>query len=260
MPGRGAGPDRCSGDDVSKDFGQFTPVPDAIVREHGLIVAAVWGRMWRYAQQEDGVCRAGEQRIANDLDVGRMTVRRAKKRLMDLGYIEDTTPGIRNVPHSYRVNRCTTVVHHNEIGVPERYSGCTREVQQTAESSTTVVHEDTIEETIKESTAKESWRWMRALGEVCQVDINIKSNKGQIAKYAKELREANYTTEQIRRHYGNGKGPHQSWWYEHDFRGQKGQPPKPADIVKTIQQAVGSTKPATVIGNRNGGSVAQMGA
>lgn len=242
------------------DLGDFTPVLDAIVKDHGLIVAAVWGRMWRYAQQKEGVCRAGEQRIAKDLDIGRMTIRRAKQKLTELGYIEDMTPGLRNRPHIYRVRRCTTVVQQHQTGVPERDSECTTVVQQNIESSTTVVHEDTIEDTIEDTPARESWRWMVAIGEVCQMDLKLKSNKGPISKYAKELREANYTTEQIIQFYGNGQGKHDSWWYKTDWRGQKGQPPKPADIAKTIKQAVGSTKPSTVSGDRNGGNVAQMGA
>jgi len=47
---------------------------------------------------------------------------------------------------------------------------------------------------------------------------------GQLNRYAKELRDAGAEPEQIVT-FG-------SWWSQNDWRGQKGQPPKPADVVK----------------------------
>lgn len=225
------------------ELGNFTPVPDDIVREYGLLVAAVWGRMWRYAQQDDNVCRAGEQRIADDLDLGRMTVRRAKLKLMKSGYLEDITPDVRNKPHRYKVIRCTRVVHPDELGVPERDTDCTTAVQQNGESSTTVVHEDTIEETKKRvipsgdekppPKSNEQYPMMCTIGEVCKMDLKL--NNGQIGKVAKGLLAAGYTKDQVQRAYSGES----CWWRKQDWRGQKGQPPKPADIPKTIMQAVG---------------------
>jgi len=98
------------------------------------------------------------------------------------------------------------------------------------------------------------YQFMQTIGEVCMMDLAL--NAGQIGKIAKGLLKTGYTIEQVKAGY-SGK---LSWWYKTDWRGQKGQPPKPADIAKTIKQAVGSTKSPTVSGDRNGGSVAQMGA
>ena len=47
---------------------------------------------------------------------------------------------------------------------------------------------------------------------------------GQLNRYAKELRDINATPEQIA-----AFGP---WWYANDWRGQKRQPPKPADVAR----------------------------
>ena len=237
----------------------FTPVPDEIVKEHGLLVGAVWGRMWRYAQQKDGICRASEQRIADDLNLGRMTVRRAKEKLVESDYIKDTTPGVRNAPHIYTINRYTTLVQQTEIGVPERDSGYTTVVQQNSESSTTVVYEDTIEDTKKRislsageeetelpretdppknqgPTKKElQYAMMCAVGEVCKMDIKL--NDGRVGKCAKGLLAAGYTIEQLQRYYGPD-----SWWYKNDWRGKQNSPPKPEQINETIKQAVESNK------------------
>jgi len=81
----------------------YTPLYDEMIERVGLTAAAVWGRMWRYAQQEDRVCSANQTKIANNLGLSRMTIYRAIQDLMDAGYLEDTTPDLRNVPHSYRV-------------------------------------------------------------------------------------------------------------------------------------------------------------
>ena len=53
----------------------------------------------------------------------------------------------------------------------------------------------------------------------------VKTAAGQLNRYAKELREAGATPEQISA-FG-------AWWSANDWRGQKGQLPKPADVVKS---------------------------
>lgn len=50
---------------------------------------------------------------------------------------------------------------------------------------------------------------------------------------AKKLAEAGYTIEDVEREYSPG-----GWWYRHDWRGQKDQPPKPEQIQDTIAQAL----------------------
>jgi hypothetical protein len=80
----------------------FTPVIDVLVQETGLITAAVYGVVWRYCQMEEGVCRASVARMARRLGIGRQTVHRHLKRLCELGYLEDTTPGRKCRPHVYR--------------------------------------------------------------------------------------------------------------------------------------------------------------
>lgn len=130
----------------------WTPLIDALVRKHGIVVSAVFGRMWRYCQLDDGVCRATIDTIAAELNISRMTVIRHQELLVRDGYLLDTTPDRRNAPHIYKdtgkaqiiskfdavinetVSQIVTpqpdevsqiVTPENSIGVPNCYTGVT---------------------------------------------------------------------------------------------------------------------------------------
>lgn len=62
----------------------------------------------------------------------------------------------------------------------------------------------------------------QALAEVCNMDLRM--NEGELFSEAKRLSKG-ATPEEIRAHYGPG-----CWWYSSDWRGLKGQPPRPADV------------------------------
>ena len=79
----------------------WTPLIDEIVQAHGIMVAAVFGRMWRYCQMERGVCDASLEKIADELNISRMTVIRHIEVLVQGGYLIDQTPDLRNKPHTY---------------------------------------------------------------------------------------------------------------------------------------------------------------
>ena len=79
----------------------FTPLIDALVQSFGITEAAVFGRMWRYCQMADGRCRAAQQTIADELNISVSTVYRSIKFLCEAGYLEDTTPDLKNRPHIY---------------------------------------------------------------------------------------------------------------------------------------------------------------
>ena len=77
------------------------------------------------------------------------------------------------------------------------------------------------------------------LSNVTKLDYKIKRNAGRLAKPSKELLVAGYLPEQVKTFYSPG-----DWWYTHDWRGQKGQPPTPEQILETIAQANnGNRKP-----------------
>ena len=84
------------------DVQGFTPIIDVMVKELGLIPAAVYGRVWRYCQGERGVCQASLETLADEVGLSTRTVQRHLHALAEAGYLEDTTPDLRNRPHTYR--------------------------------------------------------------------------------------------------------------------------------------------------------------
>jgi hypothetical protein len=79
----------------------FTPLFDCMVREHGLIYAAIFGRVWRYCQGEKNACTASHQTIAKETGVSIRTVIRAMQKFVATGYLRDLTPTLKGVPHIY---------------------------------------------------------------------------------------------------------------------------------------------------------------
>ena len=82
----------------------FTPVIDAVVADAGLKEALVYGMVWRYCKMHDGICRASTTTIGNRLDLSRRTTQRCMAHLVELGYLIDKTPGLKNKPHIYADN------------------------------------------------------------------------------------------------------------------------------------------------------------
>ncbi len=121
----------------------YTPVFDSLAAQHGIVTAAVFGRIWRYTLGEQRVCSASLETISKDLGVDRATVMRHTDKLQELGLIEDRTPTRRNHPHIFAITDkgacvpsgvayCNTEKEEKPpAGVAENYS-------HVAESSTTV--------------------------------------------------------------------------------------------------------------------------
>lgn len=80
----------------------FTPVIDGMIPEVGAMTALVFGKAWRYCQMSDGVCKASQDRIADELGLSRATINAHISKLVEAGYLEDTTPDLVGLPHQYR--------------------------------------------------------------------------------------------------------------------------------------------------------------
>ncbi len=118
-------------------WGGYTAVPDSMARQHGLAMAVVFGRIARFCGGAGGgVCRASLERIGLDIGLKRNAVGRHVQRLVELGYLDDTTPDLRNHPHTYRVTGKlgggeTELLHQNgAAAVPKRSSRCTETVHE----------------------------------------------------------------------------------------------------------------------------------
>jgi DnaD/phage-associated family protein len=101
MLGKGYNNDPIPPTEFRSTLSGATPVPDALVQEYGYITALVWGRVWRYCQMIDGVCRASTELIAGELGMSSRTIIRHLEILCDGGHLYDTTPNLRNKPHIY---------------------------------------------------------------------------------------------------------------------------------------------------------------
>jgi DnaD/phage-associated family protein len=79
----------------------FTLCPDELVEKYSHTTALVWGKVWRYCQMKDGVCKASIDRIAKELGLSDVTIGKHIKLLEEGTYIKDLTPDVRNKPHEY---------------------------------------------------------------------------------------------------------------------------------------------------------------
>jgi DNA-binding Lrp family transcriptional regulator len=221
----------------------FTPLLDDLVQEYGLITAAVWGRVWRYAQQENHVCQAAHEKIAAELSISVRTVIRHIQVLVKAGYLKDSTPGLKNAPHTYIVTQKARIsitvegvteshtkdpagVSESQSGMTESHTGYDRES-----------HEDTSKETIKDKKIPEQKIMFGTLSKICRIDPKLKA--GQIGKTVKALMQAGYTSGDLETFI--------FWWRKNDFRGQKDEPPTISQVVDKILQSKQEAQAAQVI-------------
>lgn len=86
---------------VEASVSSFTPCPDVLVQSYSHTTALVWGKIWRYCQMEDEVCKASIDRLAKELGLSDVTIGKHIKLLESGGYVKDLTPDVRNKPHEY---------------------------------------------------------------------------------------------------------------------------------------------------------------
>lgn len=77
-----------------------------------------------------------------------------------------------------------------------------------------------------------------ALAENCKLDTNLQGSK--IGKFASQFLKAGYTSGQIAVWYGQD-----GWWYQNDWRGQRGDPPSLEQISSTIGKARDGVRTST---------------
>jgi len=68
--------------------GDFTPVLDSMVQRYGFTTAGVYGRVWRYAQMSEGVCKAKQRKMANELGISLRAIVRHLDLLVRDGFLE----------------------------------------------------------------------------------------------------------------------------------------------------------------------------
>lgn len=99
----------------------FVPIFEVVLNHYeDLITASVFGRMWQYCNMEDGVCKASLERIGKDLKISPATVMRHAEKLVNDGFLIDTTPDRRNAPHEYLDGRRVEMKGRISAGIAER--------------------------------------------------------------------------------------------------------------------------------------------
>lgn len=154
----------------------FTPAPDALIKKYGYVTALIWGRVWRYCQYHDGVCRAKLETIARELNMSVRNVIRDIKELCKDGYLLDTTPNLRNRPHIYADTgkiRIRITVDVTENGMTQSHSTATVSHRQSDSES----HEESIK---KESKKKDTVLSEKEIEQAnAKVDAMLMGNKDQ---------------------------------------------------------------------------------
>ena len=139
----------------------FIPVFEVVLHHYkDYMTALVFGRMWQYCGMSDGVCKASLDRIGKDIEVSAVTVMRHAEKLVNDGYLIDTTPDRRNAPHVYMDGR--------KVEMKSRFTaGMTESNATVIKSKATVIKSQLIKQdntNIKqESTAAENF------GSICKV-------------------------------------------------------------------------------------------
>lgn len=220
----------------------FTPLIDSLSKEIGVIGAAVFGRMWRYCQMENGICHASLTTIASELGVSIRTVIRYSDELVTLGYLKDLTPDLRNKPHMYAdtgkaglVISVTGMTKSHSDNLAECYdteSQCYDRKSQHAMTESQLKIEDKKEykkESKKRSEPKPRkpkpsketcpQEWMTALYSLTRVNPSVATveTRSNLSTFGKALIRDGASLDALKVFEAN--------WYKSDWRGQKGQAP-----------------------------------
>lgn len=207
----------------------FTPIIDVLAQEIGLVSAAIYGVVWRYCQQRDGVCQASLETIGEHVGLSARSTIKHMQKLVELGYLEDTTPDLRNHPHTYRDTGAVKI-----RGLIEATSGM-KEVQSSdagmknLQSHTEESSEPTMKNLpLKKVESKDTHDGPRAIFvamlEVCSINYDLMTDKqrGQLNVEGKALRDAGVTPDDVRA-FGE-------WWIGHYWKGRDGQAPRPTQV------------------------------
>jgi DNA-binding Lrp family transcriptional regulator len=131
---------------ILADVHGWTPLIDNLVREYGLITAAVFGVAWRHCQMRNGICTASQERLAEMLGITRRSVIKHMAKLVIAGYLCDQTPSIKNRPHVYSDTGKAALIA--EIGVNKIHTPGMNEIHRSVND----IHLNTLSSTLTTST------------------------------------------------------------------------------------------------------------
>lgn len=172
----------------------FTPIIDSVVADVGIIGAAIFGRMWRYCQMENGVCHASLGTIADDLGINVRTVIRYSDKLVEKGYLKDRTPDLRNEPHIYSdTGKAGISINVTGRGMTESHSRHDRKSHR-AMTESHLKKEVKKEEKIDDTQSIKTVDIKAAFSSLITYPINWAAGSGASAKW---LAENGYTPDDV---------------------------------------------------------------
>jgi hypothetical protein len=189
---------------VLADVDGFTPIIDSVVEDVGIVAAAVFGRIWRYCQMENGVCHASLGTIAAELHLSVRTVIRHSDNLVINGYLKDMTPDLRNIPHTY-ADTGKAGLKISVTGMTESHSGYDKKSQRAMTKSHLKIVSKKEKDIIADSSSVGvvKTRDIQAAYESCVTyPIDWKAGEGRAAKW---LAEQGYTPDDVRACYAEMK-------------------------------------------------------
>jgi DNA-binding MarR family transcriptional regulator len=210
---------------ILADTEGFTPIIDGLAQETSFFTAAVFGVIWRYCQMEDGVCHASLETIAKKLGIGRSTVCKHLKILVEKNYLKKGKTQ-KGMPITYIDTGKAGMRITVECSPREREcSPEERECSPRALKKVLKKEEDTL------SVQKEPNEQQAMVSALLKVTNSNEMSAIQFVKLAAKLRKVGATPEKVLEMYGYG-----GWWYscESNWKGHdKNQFPNQGDISRT---------------------------
>lgn len=191
-------------------LGTSTPVSEVLAQKLGYVKAAIVCRIFFYEQLEHKVCEASIGTIAQKLGMSTGAVSTNINWLLAEKYIK--------VIGKYRKGGS----HPNKFKVAKRFYV---EIQRSADESQRSADEikrrekEESKEVIPQKSTKKAM--FENLAEIYKIDIKLfsRTQKTKVITEADKLIEARKNPDDVKLF--------EKWWYKHDWRGQKGQPPQP---------------------------------
>lgn len=214
-------------DSLVDQIGQFTTVPNSVIEiwnSIGLDAFALFVYL-RFRSNKQDTCWPSYQTISQETTLTRQRISNA------ISILETNQLLERRKRFSGSTVYTIKMPISKDVGLMDDPISKDVLLQQSDILTTVVRQVDTNQTHSTRSTetdkGSEQKSMFGALASLCKVDQKL--SRGQLARYASELRKAGYTLEDL--------NTFKAWWYKNDFRGKKGSPPKIATVAELILQA-----------------------
>jgi hypothetical protein len=216
---------------VQDIIGDYTPLANRVVKKLKLVRGAILCKIFYTSNLRDRVCRMGLTRISNDLGINHSTASKNIAWLVNNGYVEHIRQHTTTEPAHYRctqkfydlakgidlintpvdlINTPVDLINQEEETKIESKDNTAAEKKPLALLLTKPLNQYTPQQLM-----------FGHLAMLYQIDLQLMSKKqeAQLGKEATKLIKAGKQPDDIKLF--------EDWWYKHDWRGQKGQPPIP---------------------------------